>query len=248
MDHLGATAGGAAATIAAYFWADHLAWLVAALAVPALAMLWLCRGITDIAKPEASVETATLGYWPTEKRLNFPLVVLTLAGIGKIGPLLVLIQVAGLPENGQQGSHWALWQICLGWAVLGLAQAGAAAVAGHFTEKFGPRAFLASGWIVGAVLFAGLAFVHGAWLIAFGLGYGVLSGFTEGSEKTYIADIAPKRERAVSFGAYALLGAGSALVANSLCGWGLSAYGARIFIVPAAFLLLSSILLSVRRS
>ena len=45
----------------------------------------------------------------------------------------------------------------------------------------------------------------------------VLAGLTEGAEKTWIADLAPREERALAFGALAMVGALAGLAGNALC-------------------------------
>lgn len=246
MDHCGATCGALAAAGAVYLWSDHLAWLIAALAVPALAMLWWCRGLADV--PDLRAKDAPVpGYWPRDPSLRFPLVVLGLAAVGaKIGPLLVLVQVAGLPLE-QKGGAWPLWQLCLGWAALGLVQTVAAAFAGLLTERMGARTFLVVGWMVGAALFAGLTCASGPWALAVALGYGVLAGFTEGAEKTWLAGIAPKAERATAFGAMAIVLAVTGLLGNAVCGYGMLHWGAIVFALPAVALGLSAVALVLRR-
>jgi MFS family permease len=243
MDHLGATIGGLAAAGATYIWAEQVSWLVAALVIPMAAMLWLSAGLRD--RPVSAAHAPSPGYWPRDRALVAPLAILALAALGRLGPLLVLAQIAGFANASEPA--WPLWQLCLAWAALALAQAGAASLAGILTSAFGPRTFLVAGWLAGAAVFAALALCGGTWLIVAGLGFGFLAGFTEGSEKTYLADIAAKHERAVTFGAYALLAAAATFVGNGLCGWALMRFGAVVFLAPACALAAAAALLAVRR-
>jgi MFS family permease len=249
MDHLGATLGALAAAVAMYCFPWAVGWAVAALVVPAMLMAWWAGGLRDApdAKPK---DGAAPGYWPRERALQLPLLIVGASSLGaKIGPLLVLVVVTGLPLDGRGAAPWPLWQTCLGWAVLGLVQAGAAAFAGAMTVRLGARAFLVAGWLAGAAVFAALAFVHGWALIAAGLAYGALSGFTEGAEKTWISELTPKSERAVAFGALGLLVAGGTLAGNALVGFGLSRIGTVVLAAPSAVLLVAALaLLMVRRA
>ena len=187
-----------------------------------------------------------VGWWPRAPAVRVPLLAIGVATVAtKISPLLVLVQVAGLPAEGSS-ARWLLWQVCLGWAALGLVQAGASAVAGGLTARLGPAAMLRIGWLAGAGVFAGLAFVDGPWLIAVGLAFGVLAGLTEGAEKTWLADRAPREERALTFGAMALVSAGSALVGNALCGWLLMVWGPQVFAVAAVVAVIGA-LLTIRK-
>lgn len=233
MDHLGATLGGLAAAGAAWWLAPDRLWLaVAALAVVACWVAWLTRGLQDSPKPPA-LRPAPAGWWPRAPALHRPLLAIGLATLAtKVSPLLVLVQVAGWPSEGS-ALGWPLWQVCLGWAALGLVQAGAAALAGGVTARLGPAAMLCGGWLVGAAVFVALACLHGPWLMAAGLAFGVLAGLTEGAEKTWLAEMAPREERALAFGAMALVTAGTGLLGNAACGWLLLHWGPQVFLVMA---------------
>ena len=247
MDHLGATAGGLAAALAAWWLAPGDLWMaVCALVVVTLFVAWLARGLRDRPGLAPAAGAAPAGWWPHVQALRRPLAVITLAVLAtRISPLLILVQVAGLPAEGGSGA-WPLWQICLGWAALGLVQAGAAAGAGHMAERFGEVGTLRFGWLAGAAVFAALAFASGPWLIVAGLAFGVLAGLTEGAEKSWIASLAPKHERAVSFGALALLSAIAALAGNAACGLLLASWGAHIFLVLGGLAVLAALALPRR--
>ncbi len=55
-------------------------------------------------------------------------------------------------------------------------------------------------------------------LLIVGAAFAVLAGLTEGAEKAWLADHAPKHERAIAFGALALVTAIFGLVGNSAAG------------------------------
>lgn len=247
MDHLGATLGGLAAALAAWALAPERLWLaVASLALVALGVAWLARGLRDRLDLPPTGRPPPTGWWPRAPALRLPLLAIGVASLAtRISPLLVLVQVAGLPAEGSSG-RWELWQVCLGWAALGLVQAGASALDGGVTARLGPAAMLRIGWLAGAGVFAGLAFVEGPWLIAVGLAFGVLAGLTEGAEKTWLAERAPRAERALAFGALALVAAGCALAGNALCGWLLVAWGPQVFAAAAA-VAVAGVLLTLRR-
>lgn len=256
MDHLGATAGaGCAAAVAwgltlDYAHPERLAWVVASLAVPMLLMLWLCRGLSDHpdAKPKANV---TSGWWPRTPALRVPLAAIGLASVGaKLAPLLILVQVAGIPltpEQAAAGNSWPLWLVCVAWGAIALVQAVAATLAGVLTERLGARGFLMMSWLLTAALFVALTIAHGPWLIVAGLGWSVIAGLSDGAEKTWLANLAPKEERALTFGALGVVIAAAMLTGGAVVGFGLLLYGSVIFWVPAAGLLLGTLLISSRR-
>lgn len=247
MDHLGATLGGLAAAGVAWWLAPEQLWMaVAALVVVGLWVAWLARGLRD--RPQGGPGKAPpAGWWPDAQQVRGPLTAIGVATLAtKVSPLLILVQVAGLPAEGSS-EQWPLWQICLGWAALGLVQAGASSIAGGITVRLGAATMLRLGWLVGAGVFAALALLQGPWLIAAGLAFGVLAGLTEGAEKTWLADVAPREQRALTFGAMALVTAIAGLAGNALCGWLLVAWGPQVFLVMAAISLLGIALTWARR-
>ncbi len=242
MDQLGATLGALAVTACAYWFADCLGWVVCGLVAVTLWVVWLCRGLEDAPRTATPPGTPAVGWWPRGPELRRPLAALSVAALAaKLSPLLVLVQVAGLGGNGAQ-APWPLWQVCLGWTVLGLVQMGAAAAAGALTGRLGPVVFLRCGWLAGTAVFITLAVAHGPWLTAAGVAYGVLVGLTEGAEKTWLASLAPRHERAVAFGAMALLSAGASLAGNALCGALLATHASAVFLCLAAALALGALL------
>lgn len=255
MDHLGATAGaGCAASVAwgltlDYAHPERLAWVVASLAVPMLLMLWWCRGLRDHpdAKPKATVSS---GWWPRTPALRLPLAAIGFASLGaKLAPLLILVQVAGIPltpEQAATGNAWPLWLVCVAWGAIALVQAGAAMLAGVLTERMGARGFLVMSWILTAALFAVLTFAGGPWLIAAGLGWAVVAGLSDGAEKTWLAELAPKEERALAFGALGVVIAAAMVLGGAVVGFGLLLYGPLIFWFPAAGLVLGASLIARR--
>ena len=256
MDHLGATAGALCAAAVAwgltldYAHPERLAWVVASLAVPMLVMLWLCRGLSD--HPQAKAKSSVVsGWWPRTPALRLPLVAIGIASIGaKLAPLLILVQVAGIPltpEQAAAGTAWPLWLVCVAWGVIALVQSVAAMLAGVLTERMGARRFLMVSWLLTAALFAVLTFAQGPWLIATGLGWSVIAGLSDGAEKTWLADLAPKEERALAFGALGVVIAAAMLTGGAVVGFGLLAYGPLIFWLPAVGLVVGTLLISTRR-
>ena len=256
MDHLGATAGALCAAAVAwgltldYAHPERLAWVVASLAVPMVVMLWLCRGLSD--HPEAKAKSSTpIGWWPRTPTLRLPLVAIGIASLGaKLAPLLILVQVAGIPLTPEQaavGTAWPLWLVCVAWGIIALVQSVAALLAGVLTERMGARGFLVVSWLLTATLFAVLTFAQGAWLIAAGLGWSVIAGLSDGAEKTWLAELAPKEERALAFGALGVVIAAAMLTGGAVVGFGLLAYGPLIFWLPTAGLVVGTLLISTRR-
>jgi MFS family permease len=255
MDHLGATAGAGAAALAAWSLAlepddaRELAWLVAALVLPMVPMLWWCRGLRDHPDARPRGVVAPPGWWPRSPRLRVPLLAIAVAALGaKLAPLLVLVKVARLPLDGRAaGGAWPLWLTCLAWGAIAIVQAGAATFAGVMTERLGARRFLVGTWLLTAVAFAAMAIASGPWLVAAALGWAALAGLGDGAEKTWLAELAPREERALAFGALGVVLAIAMLAGSAAVGFALPAYGGLAFLLPAAGLVGGSALLVARR-
>ena len=78
-------------------------------------------------------------------------------------------------------------------------------------DKFGRRGLIALGWLWYALVYAGFGYFDTtSTVIAIFLSYGLYFGLTEGNEKAWVADMAPKRARGTAFGIYnAALGVGT---------------------------------------
>jgi len=249
MDHLGATLGGLAAAVVAFWWESSIGWVVCGLVLVTAWVAWLCRGLRDAAHEPVSPKSSALsGWWPSDSVVRRPLTAIGCAALAsKVSPLLILAHVAGMSVAHGAGS-WQLWQVCAGWAVLGIIQAGAAGVAGVLTERLGPTLFLRGAWLIGAGVFVALALTSGWGLIGAGVAFGIFAGLTDGAEKTWLATIAPKAERAVTFGAMALITAGAVLAGNAVCGGLLALWGPLVFMILAGALVIGALgTLGVRR-
>jgi len=108
----------------------------------------------------------------------------------------------------------------------------------------GRRSIIGIGWIVYALVYGGFALATSpATLIACFLTYGFYYGFAEGTEKAFIADLAPASRRGTAFGVYnAVLGVGS-FVASVLFGLIWKQFGAPTAFGTGAVLALASTVL-----
>ncbi len=240
MDHLGATLGGLAAAAVTFWFEAQLGWVVCGLVLVTLLVAWLCRGLRDAPRMPAAEGKPLIpaGWWPSSPVVQRPLAAIGCAALAaKVSPLLILAYVAGM--SGAPGAAaWPLWQVCLGWAVLGVIQAAAAGVAGLLTERLGPTRLLQGAWLIHAGVFVALAFTSGWGLLATGVAFGICAGLTEGAEKTWLATLAPRAERAVTFGALAFITAGAVLAGNAVCGGLLAWWGPLVFLGLAAALII----------
>jgi MFS family permease len=246
MDNLGAALGGLAAAAAAYALAPRqLGWAILATLVVTLWVAVLTRGLRDASASAGHRRSPASGWWPRSPAMRRPLFAIGIANLAtRISPLLVLMHVAGFSAGGESG-RWPLWGMCLGWAALGLVQAGASAVAGTITARFGPAILMRGAWLLGAGVFVALASASGpVWPLIAGIAFGILTGLTEGAEKTWVAELSPQGERALSFGALALVSAVAGLIGNALWGMALAHWG-QVAFLPMACLAVGGALATV---
>jgi MFS family permease len=97
------------------------------------------------------------------------------------------------------------------WAALHVVKAGVSVVGGSWSDRIGRRAVIAAGWLVYAAVYAGFAVSTSlVALLPLFLVYGCFFGFTEGTEKALVADLAPASRRGFAFGVFnAVQGLGS---------------------------------------
>lgn len=76
--------------------------------------------------------------------------------------------------------------------------------AGAVSDRLGRKNVLLIGWIVYAVIYAGLGFAETAWQVwALYAAYGLYHGLTVGTGKALVADLVPASRRASAYGAHA---------------------------------------------
>ena len=112
--------------------------------------------------------------------------------------------------------------------------------AGPLSDKYGRRWFLAAGWLVYVVTYAGMAWAPDqmSFAIMFAI-YGAFYGLTEGVEKALVAQLLPADKRGLGFGALQMTLALVAIPANLVTGALASRYGVSgglLFSCTASFL------------
>lgn len=252
MDHTGAVLGPALATLFLYFYPGEYRTLFALTIVPgaiAVALIFLVRE-----EPRSDVASGRSfnGGWPARlaesgSRTNAPLprelktffLVLSLFTLGNSTDAFLLLKLTDVAGSATY--------IPLMWSAHHIVKASVSVAGGSWSDRIGRRAVIATGWLIYAAVYVGFAVADsmGPLLVLF-LVYGLYFGFSEGTEKALIADLAPSDRRGFAFGVYnAVLGAGS-LVASILFGVLWTAFGPAVaFGAGAALALAASALLFV---
>jgi MFS family permease len=261
MDHAGAVVGPALASLFLFFYPGQYRTLFALTIIPgAIAVILIFfvheQRTTAVRTPneersdartpneqrldartsneETSVRTT---HVPLPRDFTLFMLVLTLFTLGNSTDAFLLLKLTDAAGSAQF--------IPLMWAGLHVVKSATSIIGGSWSDRIGRRTVIAMGWLVYAVVYAGFALSGTlAALFSWFLLYGFYFGFSEGTEKALVADLAPAERRGLAFGVYnAVQGLGS-LAASVVFGFVWTAYGsAAAFAMGAALALLSTALL-----
>ncbi len=214
MDHAGALIGPLLATLLLATWTTDLRTVFALAAIPGLlAVVLIVWKVRETASREVAPRPAgsVLGRRP-RGRLGRFLLILLLFTLGNSTDAFLLLRASNL---GVAAAH-----IPLLWAFFHLVKMTAVFPLSALSDRLGRRGMIVAGWGIYALAYLGFGQAQNAWqiwaLFAF---YGLFYGFTEGTEKALLADLADPAERGAAFGWYhAAIGIG-ALPASLLFGW-----------------------------
>ena len=255
MDHAGAVLGPLLASLFLWFQPGAYRTLFALAIVPgalAVALILLVpeepaaapAAIARSEPPAASSDAAHGGArWAVsvDERLPAPfrsyIFVLALFTLGNSTDAFLLLK---LTEAAGSAAF-----IPLMWAALHVVKAAVSIVGGSWSDRIGRRSVIAVGWIVYAAVYLGFAVSTSLGpLLTLFLVYGLYFGFTEGTEKALVADLAPPARRGFAFGVFNAVQGLGGLAASVVFGLIWSAAGpATAFAFGAALALLATVLL-----
>ena len=229
MDHLGAVLGPLLAT--AFLWRRPGAYrtLFGLTIIPGLVAVGLLFFVREGETPQAqsqasSPASARVGSGAVVNRPTMPpelrafFIVLGLFTLGNSTDVFLLLRLTEAAGSARF--------IPLIWAALHVVKAAASMFGGDWSDRIGRRRVIALGWLVYAVVYAGFAVSSSlASLVAWFLVYGLYFGFTEGTEKALVADLAPAAIRGETFGVYNALTGIGALAASAVFGLLWTAFG-----------------------
>lgn len=133
------------------------------------------------------------------------------------------------------------------WAALHVMKSSSSFVGGALSDRFGRRPLILTGWGIYAFVYLGFAVASAQWHAwALFLVYGLYFGFSEGTQKALVADLAPAARRGAAFGWFNAAVGIAALPASIMFGVVWDAYGAEIaFAMAAGIAALASLLFAV---
>ena len=253
MDNLGAVVGPVLATLFLLAYPGRYRTLFALTIIPgaiSVLLILLIPEKQDVAGLRAPSDVASsfsrTGAAPDVSRADrLPsqftrfMIVLTVFSLGNSTDAFLLLRLT----DAAGGARF----VPLMWAGINAVKSGVSFLAGDWSDRIGRRAVITTGWIVYAIVYAGFAFSRSLTaLIAWFLVYGFYYGFAEGTEKAFVADLAPASRRGSAFGIYNSVTGLGALAASVVFGVLWSAYGAPVaFGAGASLALLATTLLFV---
>ncbi|MFN0008652.1 MAG: MFS transporter [Planctomycetota bacterium] len=219
MDHAGAVVGPLAAIALLQFATTDLRVVFGLAAIPgaiacAVIVLFVREPVRAARAPGAVAQR--LGT-PNRALLKL-LVPLAIFTIGNASDLFLLLQLAE-HDSGPI-------QLSLLWLGLHAVKAVSSFFGGRLSDRFGPLAMIASGWMVYAAVYLGLALAEDRIVIvSLCLAYGAYHGMTEGAEKALVSRVAPSADRGTAFGWYYMTTGLLALPASVIFGAVWSTHG-----------------------
>ena len=242
MDHAGAVVGPLAAAALLGIGGMNLRLVFIFSIVPALIVVGLVIfGIKEPGRIEADTLESTVsykGHWQSlGKDFKWMLAAILVFTLGNSSDAFILLHLSktGLP------SAW----IAVLWSAHHVVKMASTYTGGRVSDRFGRRKPVICGWLIYGVIYFlfGMTENFSLQVLAF-LAYGLYFGFTEPSEKAWVADLVPPHLRGTAFGYYHMVVGLGALPASLFFGflwqrWGVStAFITGALLAAAASLLL----------
>ncbi len=209
MDHAGAVTGPLLASAFLYFYPGQYRPLFALTVIPGLIVMFFVLRLPDSTRTEPAAKGSAAAAAPAGSPWNLgasfyqAIAVIFLFSLGNASDAFLLLRLSDLGVP-------AFW-IPLLWSALHVVKSTSSYIGGSLSDRFGRRGLIALGWLVYAIVYAIFGFSMSLpAIITIFLVYGLYFGLTEGTEKAWVADLAPMTLRGTAFGVYnAALGIGT---------------------------------------
>jgi MFS family permease len=237
MDNLGAVIGPTLAWIFLLVHPGEYRTLFALTIVPGAVATVLILFVPEhdevLVQPEAAIRphisgagspaTQNEGVERLPRRLQLYLGVLVVFALGNSSDAFLLLRLTDAAGSARY--------VPLMWAALHVVKSSVSVAGGSWSDRAGRRKVIALGWLIYAVVYGGFAVSSTLpALLAWFLAYGLYFGFTEGTERALVADLAPPSRRGFAFGLLNAVQGFGALAASVMFGGIWEYFGA-----PAAF-------------
>jgi MFS family permease len=176
---------------------------------------------------------------PVPRRLAYYLVPVVLFGVANATDAFLLLKLT------EEGAPTTL--LPLAWLGLHVVKAAISYPAGWLADRLGAARVVVAGWVLYALSYLALAWVHGVpgTLAVIGF-YGLYHALAEGAEKSLLTSLVPAAVRGRAFGLYNGLLGGASLAAGLLFGVVWTRWGSTVaFAMAGVLAALSAVLLVV---
>ena len=210
MDHAGAVAGPLIAAAFLYFYPEAYRSLFMWTLVPGIVVILLILRLPnqrtsvqvrpvpsrpELEKSDIGHRTSDVGQQRLPRRFYLAMAVIFLFALGNASDAFILLRLNDLGVK-------PVW-IPLLWSALHVVKMSSSVIGGTLSDRFGRRTMIIVGYLWYAAIYAAFAWTSAlpVMIVVF-LAYGLYFGFTEGVEKAWVADMAPKTARGLAFGIY----------------------------------------------
>jgi sugar phosphate permease len=176
---------------------------------------------------------------PVPGRLAYYLVPVVLFGVANSTDAFLLLKLS------EEGGSPALLPVA--WLMLNAVKALASYPSGWLSDRLGAERLVMAGWLLYALSYGALSFVHGVTgtLVVTGV-YGLYYALSEGAQRSLLTSLVPAAARGRAFGLYNGLTGGASLAAGLLFGAMWTRWGSSVAFMTAGSLAgLSALLLAV---
>lgn len=229
MDNVGAVVGPLLATllIAAKMSVRHVFWVAVIPGILATACVAFVNEPPRSRERVAGVSTPRVRLSAHDPNLVPYLAIVAIFSIGNSSDAFLLLRARTL------GLSAAALPIL--WSVLNLSKVVFAYVAGDLADRHSRPRLIVLGWIVYAVVYAGLGAAKAPWHVwcLFGI-YGIFYGLTEPVEKALLSELAPSTARGRAFGVYNFIVGIASMPAGLITGALWTRWGPRVALDAAA--------------
>jgi len=243
MDHLGAALGPVLAFLFLWWMPDGVRTLMLLAIIPGIIVtLLVFLGLKEEPRTEAAKEPFRFQIRELGSRFWYYLLAIGVFSLGSSSDMFLLVR---LKELGIADEKYLLAL----WCVFHLLKSYGNIFIGRLTDRVAPQRLLKLGWVVYALIYAGMAWVDTAWAgITLFLLYALYYAFSEPPEKALVVKLVPAHLRGQAFGWFHFVTGIMLLPASVIFGLVYDSFGAwYAFVMGAALALLATILLSLIR-